>query len=123
MPQALSRQTPSLSRGLSNGSRIGRSLADLAQTGRQDARHVVILWHVLPVYLADLQRAAVADRLPERRLIELLERLLKIVSTPKARKVLASLSLDARPPLFSALGHEKLPKLQAFLDRRLSRHR
>ena len=52
------------------------NVADLAQSGRQDARHVLILARLLPAYLRDLQRAALAGEMPERRLIDYLERLL-----------------------------------------------
>ena len=52
------------------------NVADLAQSGRQDARHMLILARLLPAYLRDLQRAALAGEMPERRLIDYLERLL-----------------------------------------------
>lgn len=96
------------------------NVADIAQTGRQDARHVVILAHVLPAYLEDLQKAAIAGRLEERKFIEFLERLLGVVTATKARKVLRELQLDPRV-LFGGLGHDKLTKLQSFLDKRLPR--
>jgi hypothetical protein len=96
------------------------NVADIAQTGRQDARHVVILAHVLPAYLEDLQKAALEGRLEERKLIEFLERLLDVVTAAKARKVLGKLQLDARR-LFGGLGDDKLTKLPAFLTKRLPR--
>lgn len=94
------------------------NVSDLAQAGRQDARHVVILAHVLPAYLEDLQQAAVVGRLAERKLIGLLERLRGVVTAPKARKVFGLLRLDARS-LFGELGHKKLTKLQSFMAKRL----
>jgi hypothetical protein len=96
------------------------NVADIAQTGRQDARHVVILAHVLPAYLEDLQKAVLEGRMDERKLIEFLERLLAIITTEKARKVFKDLHLDARA-LFVGLGHEKLPKIKGFIDERLPR--
>ncbi|MBP6507859.1 MAG: hypothetical protein KA257_09875 [Opitutaceae bacterium] len=96
------------------------NVADIAQTGRQDARHVVILAHVLPAYLEALQKAVLEGRMDERKLIEFLERLLGVVTAAKARKVFGQMQLDARA-LFSGLGHESLQKLQAFIDKRLSR--
>lgn len=96
------------------------NVADIAQTSRQDARHVAILAQVLPAYLEDLQKAAIEGRLEERKLIEFLERLLAVVTATKARKVFGQLQLDARS-LFSGLGHEKMRKLQPFIDKRLSR--
>jgi hypothetical protein len=58
--------------------------------------------------------------LEERKLIGFLERLLGVVTTPKAKAVLNQLQLAPRA-LFSGLGHEKLPKTQAFIDKRLPR--
>lgn len=96
------------------------NVADIAQPGRQDARHVAILALVLPAYLADLQTAVVEGRTEERKLIEFLERLLSVVTAGKARKVFKELQLDVRI-LFAGLGHEKLPKLRAFVEKRLPR--
>jgi hypothetical protein len=96
------------------------NVADIAQTGRQDARHVAILAQVLPAYLEDLQHAVAEGRTAERKLIEFLERLVAVVTTEKARIVLNGLTLDSRA-LFAGLGHKELPKLQAFLEKRLPR--
>lgn len=96
------------------------NVADLPQTGRQDARHVLILAQVLPAYLEDLQKAAVAGRVDERSLIGFLERLLTVVTSEKAREVFKQLRLDASA-LFSELGDDKLPKLSAFIQKRLPR--
>ncbi|HVT26937.1 MAG TPA: hypothetical protein VHE81_02855 [Lacipirellulaceae bacterium] len=93
---------------------------ELTQTGRQDARHVAILAQVLPAYLEDLQKAAIEGRMEERKLIEFLERLLTVVTAEKARKVLKELQLDARG-FFVGLGHEKLLRLRAFIDKRVPR--
>jgi len=96
------------------------NVADIAQTGRQDSRHVLILAQVLPAYLADLQEAASAGRLEESKLIELLERLVAVVTAKKAKAVFEQLSLDSSQ-LFAGLGHAKLPKLRSFLEKRLPR--
>ena len=96
------------------------NVADIAQTGRQDARHVAILAQVLPAYLEDLQKAVIEGRMEERKLIEFLERLLAVVTAVKAWKAFKELKLDARQ-LFAGLGHKKLPKLRAFAERRLPR--
>jgi hypothetical protein len=96
------------------------NLHDLKQTGRQDARHVAILARLLPAYLEDLRKAAAEDRMEERMLIAVLERLLAIVTTGNSRKVLHKLKLDARG-LFAGLDAGHLPKLQAFLEKRLPR--
>ena len=99
---------------------VDPNVADIAQTGRQDARHVVILAQVLPAYLEDLQKAVVEGRMEERKLIEFLERLLAVMTANKARTVFKDLELNARA-FFEGLGHEKLPKLQAFIDKRMPR--
>ncbi|MEO6875095.1 MAG: hypothetical protein ABI222_09760 [Opitutaceae bacterium] len=96
------------------------NVADIAQTGRQDARHVVILAHVLPAYLEELQKAVIEGRMEERELIKFLERLLAVVAADKALKVFKNLQLNARS-FFAGLGHEKLPKLKGFIDKRLPR--
>jgi hypothetical protein len=96
------------------------NVADIAQTGRQDARHTVILAQLLPDYLHDLQSAAAEGRMEERKLIEFLERLLAVLTTAKAKRVLNQLQLEPRE-FFAGLGHKKLTKLQAFVEKRLPR--
>jgi hypothetical protein len=96
------------------------NVADLAQAGRQDARHVVILLQLLPAYLEELQQAAREGRMTERKLIDFLERLLAIVTNEKSRKVLSPLPIKART-LFAGLKTEKLSKLKAFLEKRVPR--
>ena len=96
------------------------NVAEIAQTGRQDARHVVILARLMPAYLLELQAAAAEGRMDERRLIELLERLLSEITTTPATRVLTQLRLDSKQ-FFEGLGHEKLTKLGAFLTKRLPR--
>jgi len=96
------------------------NVTDLAQTGRQDARHVLILARLMPAYLDDVQRSVTAGRVDERKFLEYLERLLAIVTGAKGRKALGDLRLDPRG-LFTGLGDRRLPKLQAFLEKRLPR--
>lgn len=96
------------------------NVADLKQTGRQDARHVLILARLMPGYLADLQKAAAEGRLEERKLMVLMERLLVVVTAEKARRVFGQLQLLPRG-LFAQLHAGKLQKLQAFLGKRLPR--
>ncbi len=96
------------------------NLADLPQTGRQDARHVAILARLLPDYLEDLQKAANEGRIEERMLIGFLERLLAIITSKKGQKALEQLKIDQRA-LFAGLKTGKLLKLQAFIKKRLPR--
>jgi hypothetical protein len=94
------------------------NLADLAQTGRQDSRHVLILTRLLPAYLEDLQKAAGEGRMEERKLIGFLERLLAIVTSKNGKKAFVQLQLDPRA-LLAGLKAGTLPKLQAFIEKRL----
>lgn len=94
------------------------NVVDLDQTGRQDARHVAILARLMPAHLADLRQAALDDRREERRLIDALERLLRVVRSVRAKKVLGQLGLDRRA-FFVGLAGSELPKLRAFLEKRL----
>ena len=96
------------------------NVASINQTGRQDARHVVILRQILPGYLKDLQTAAIAGDLEERKLLKLLEQLLAIITAKSARKAFDQLKLDGAG-LFSGLDGGRLPKLKAFLEKRLPR--
>jgi hypothetical protein len=96
------------------------NVSDLKQAARQDAHHVVILTRVLPAYLDDLRASAVDGRLGERNLIQFLERLLTVLTTKNGRKVFAELKIDAAG-LFAGLSPDNLPKLQAFLEKRLPR--
>lgn len=96
------------------------NVADIAQAGRQDGRHVLILIRLIPAYLADLEKAVLAGRMDERKFLKLLERLLAIVTGKKAAKVLLDLQLDARA-LFTDLGDKQLSRLRSFLERRLPR--
>jgi len=96
------------------------NVADLSQTGRQDGRHVRILAQLMPAYLADVQAAVAAGRLDERALLGLLERLLKAVTSAKARRVLGALSVGSRL-LFREITAEPPSKVHAFVTRRLPR--
>lgn len=96
------------------------NVTDISQKGRQDARHVVILTQVLPAYLEDLQLSVIEERMEERKLVEFLERLLVVVTEKKRLKILKELKLDVRQ-FFTGLGHEKLSRLTAFLEKRLPR--
>jgi hypothetical protein len=96
------------------------NVADLKQTGRQDARHVLILARLMPGYLEDLQTAAAEGRMEEIKLIVLMVRLLAVVTDKKARKIFGQLQLLPRA-LFAKINAGKLPKLRAFFEKRLSR--
>ena len=96
------------------------NVTDLSQTGRQDARHVAILARIMPAYLGDLEKSARAGKLDERKLIGFLEQLLTVLTLIKYQRTLADLAIDPRS-MFAALKPEELPRLQAFLEKRLPR--
>ena len=96
------------------------NVADLSQTGRQDGRHVRILAQLMPAYLADVQATVAAGRVGERALLGLLERLLKVVTSSKARHVLSALSVGSRL-LFREITAAPPAKVHAFMTRRLAR--
>lgn len=96
------------------------NLAEIKQNGRQDGRHVVILARVLPAYLEDLRASASAGRLDERKLLEFLEQLLAVVTSATGRKACDELNIEPRD-FFRKLKSKGLPKLAAFLDKRLPR--
>ena len=96
------------------------NVTGLNQAGRQDGRHVVILSRVIPAYLDDLQAATRDGRLEERQLLDFLEQLLRIVTLKKNLQALGNLSIDPRE-LFASLKPQRLPKLRAFLEKRLPR--
>lgn len=96
------------------------NLADLVQTERQDARHVLILARLMPAYLADLEAAVARGRMEERSFVDLLERLLLTVTAPKARRILNGIGVEPRI-LFAELQPASQPKVSAFLKKRLPR--
>lgn len=96
------------------------NVADIAQAGRQDGRHVAILFRLLPAYLDDLQKTVIEGRMEEGKFLEFLERLLAIVSEKKSAKIITDMQLDSRV-LFAELGDKRLSKLNSFLRKRLPR--
>lgn len=96
------------------------NFSEIDQTGRQDGRHVLILSRLMPAYLEDLKAAASAGRMGERKLIEYLESLLAVVTSASAERAFAALGID-RMSLFEELQPDGLPKLDAFLKKRISR--
>ncbi|MBA4136607.1 MAG: hypothetical protein C0518_04750 [Opitutus sp.] len=96
------------------------NLAEIQQTGRQDARHILILARILPAYLASLCESAGAKRMEERKVIDLLERLLAVVISRHGRKAWAQLQI-APKDFFRSLPHADLPKVRVFLENRLPR--
>ena len=96
------------------------NLAEINQAGRQDGRHVAIIARVMPAYLQDLRDAAAAGRMDERKLLDLLEHLLAVVTSAHGRKACKHLKVNPRE-FFALLKPDGLPKLRVFLEKRLPR--
>ncbi|MET0262310.1 MAG: hypothetical protein ABW223_05390 [Rariglobus sp.] len=96
------------------------NVSDIAQNGRQDGRHVVILVQLMPAFLTDLISATTQGRITERDLVDRLESLLATITCAKGRKVLTSLRLEPKH-LFQELNVGSLSKVSAFLEKRLPR--
>ncbi len=94
--------------------------SDLPQTGRQDLRHIRILACLMPGYLADLEAAVAKGTLEERELLAMLERLLAVVTARHALPVLHDADVDPRA-LFTELTATRMPKIRAFVEKRLPR--
>lgn len=93
---------------------------DLNQTDRQDERHVSILARLMPAYLADLQTSVEDGLITERKMIDLMEDLLKIISTSKAVKLFDKLNIS-HSHIFSELKADPSSKLHSFITKRLPR--
>ena len=94
------------------------NLIEIKQTGRQDARHVLILVRALPRYLADLQASVRDKAMTERKLVDYLELLLATFTSKGGRKVCADLVIDPGQ-VFKGLSAEGMPRVEAFLTKRL----
>lgn len=96
------------------------NLAEIDQRDRRDGRHILILNRLMPSYLSTLRDSTAGGRLDEHKLIEFLEQLLKIILSVHGRNACADLVIDPQS-FFTGLNPEGLPKLQAFLEKRLPR--
>lgn len=96
------------------------NVVELNQTDRHDERHVRILARLMPAYLGDLRQSAVNGAIDERRMIDLLEQLLGVVTSAMGQKALARLEIDRRQ-LFEGAETDVLPKVSAFFEKRIPR--
>lgn len=94
------------------------NVADIDQSRRNDERHVQLLCALMPRHLRAVQEAFASEEDGERKLVNLLEKLLRIVISVPAPEILKRLRVDARN-LFAGLN--ETPKIRAFLDKRLPR--
>jgi hypothetical protein len=96
------------------------NLAEINQLGRHDGRHIAILARIMPAYLDNLRILAATGAMDERKLIKLLEHLLRVVTSAHGRKACTDLRIAPRE-LFAGLSSDELPKLRSFLEKRLPR--
>lgn len=94
--------------------------ADIPQTGRQDGRHIRILTCLMPAYLRDIDASVADRRIGEREMLDLLERLLAIITSKKGRRTFKELDICSSA-MFSELQPSPSSKLYAFMMKRLPR--
>jgi len=92
--------------------------ADISQTGRQDKRHVQILMRLLPAYLTDVYSSVKKFTIKDRDFLNLLEKLIKIMTSDKGKKVLSKLNIDPIT-VFNELTPEAGTKIHSFITKRL----
>lgn len=96
------------------------NLATISQEGRQDAKHVHILFRVIPCYLKDLKQTVRDGQRTEREFVNILGKVLDLVTTERSEKTLTTFKLDAKA-LFSLLLAKSMPKVSAFMKHQLPR--
>jgi hypothetical protein len=96
------------------------NLHSINQRGRQDSKHVMILFRVIPLYLKDLIQSVGKGRRTERQVVNILGRLLDVVTAETVAGIFEALKLEPRA-LFDRLPSKDLPKVLAFKTHQLSR--
>ena len=96
------------------------NLATINQKGRQDGRHVMILFRLIPSYLNELIESVHKEVRTERDVVNIFGTLLEIVTSDKNLKIFNSMRLDPRS-LFSDLPTKGFPKIAAFKKHQLKR--
>lgn len=96
------------------------NLDTINQRGRQDAKHVYILFRLLPVYLSDIIASIKSGKRSERQVVNLLGNLLDIVSKARNEESLQKLELNSAE-LFQGLPKDGLPKITNFIEYQLKR--
>ena len=90
------------------------------QEGRQDVKHVTILFRVLPLYLHDVGQSVVSGRRKEREFVSILDDLLVVLTKKHANRIFKECGLQPKS-LFSMLEHSELPKVSSFIKHQLPR--
>jgi len=96
------------------------NLASINQKGRQDGRHALILFRVIPLYLAQLIESVKEGHRTEREVVNILGALLAIVTPSPNLEILNALKVDAAS-LFRGLPSRGFPKIALFKKHQLTR--
>ncbi|MGB0744560.1 MAG: hypothetical protein ACPGSB_08540, partial [Opitutales bacterium] len=96
------------------------NLASINQKGRQDGRHLMILFRVIPQYLTQLIESVKAGDRSEREVVNILGELLEIVASDSSSEILRALQLEAKA-LFQGLPSRGSPKIASFKRHQLAR--
>jgi len=96
------------------------NLDSINQHGRQDAKHVYILFRLLPYYLNDLVASVEVGKRTEREIVNILGTLLDIVSEARNQTSIKKLQLDSAE-LFKELPKNGLAKITSFTKHQLKR--
>jgi len=96
------------------------NLALIDQEGRQDAKHVRILFRVIPVYFGQMISSMAEGGRSEREVVNILGILLEMVSSSESRKIFKQLGLDPED-LFGGLPTKDHPKIAGFKKYQLAR--
>jgi len=94
------------------------NLDTINQRDRQDAKHVYILFRLLPHYLNDLVDSVKMGKRTEREIVNILGTLLDIVTETRNKKSLIALQLDSAK-LFQLLPENEFPKISNFIKHQL----
>lgn len=96
------------------------NVADIPQKDRQDKRHVNIIIRLLSSYLSDVYSSVKNATMKERDFLNLLKKLLEIMTSEKGKKVLTHLNTDFNS-VFADLKPEPDSKIDSFITQHLSR--
>ena len=91
------------------------NLQSVNQRDRQDAKHVYILFRLLPNYLSDLIASIRNGHRTERETVNILTTLLEIVSDARNKEKLKELKLGPAD-LFTGLPENEFPKITNFIQ-------
>lgn len=96
------------------------NLDTVNQRGRQDAKHVYILFRILPHYLNGLIASIKSGQRTERSIVNILTTLLEIISNSQNNETLKELKLEPAD-LFSGIPEDEYPKIANFIRHQLPR--